>query len=562
MINLSENLFYAPMSVEYAQLLALAGWRNDGTYYYTDDIKRVANFVEHFSPELAAMVEANSQSYRESVALTASPGFDPPVPDGLELYDFQKAAVEYILNRPSTLLAEDAGLGKSAIMTVAANALGVENTLIVCPAIAKYNWAVKEWPKWSTLGLRVGIVEADDWPEDTDVVIINYDILDRHKARIQSKEWDYLIVDESHRINNEEARRTVMVLGGILKQKKADAEKSGGVPITPTARTYTYQAIKAKKRVFATATPMNRPINMWTICKACDPDGLGRDYEKYVNRYCAPVMTIYGKDVNGADNLDELGARLRASFMIRHRPEEVLSLPPLREEFYLLKPLPQIRKMEQELVHNNIDALLGLAKSRGHRNLTKDSDHREFLKVIGEAVFDNVGLIGDPELKPLFTEYSYVRKMTGLAKVEPSIEYINEVTQFGDIPLVVFGYHREVLLALHNNYPEAALIIGGMSAKDRDKQVDRFQNGKTNLFLGNVDAAGEAVTLTRSYLVTFAELDWRGTSLIQARKRIHRISQTKPCFATYLVAADSFDSITSESAFQKIKNIKDTLDTP
>lgn len=559
MIKLHENTFYAPVNVPYAQDLYIAGWAKTDEYYYTTDIQRVAKFAEHFSPELMAKVSAGAESYRESIALKPSEGFDPPVPDALKLYEFQKADVEYILKRNSTLLAEDAGLGKSAIMTVVANALKAKSVLVVCPAIAKYNWAKKEWPKWSTLDLRVGIVEANDWPENADVVIINYDILYRHKKKIQERVWDYLIVDESHRIKNIEARRTVMVLGGAVKQLKKDALEAGGEQIGG-GRRYRYPSIRAKKRVFATATPLNRPIDLWTICETCDPKGLGRDREAFVNRYCAPKMTEFGRDEKGADNLNELGALMRAAFMVRHKPEEVLGLPPLREDIYLLSPIQAIVRMEEQFVHDNIDALMALAAKQGRKDLNETSSAREFLRIVGEAILNNVTMLGEPEFLPVFTEYSRIRKETGIAKVPAVIDYIDETTADGEIPLVVFGYHREVLLALKEHYPEAACIIGGMSSKARNEQVDRFQGGDTNLFLGNMDAAGEAVTLTRANLLTFAELDWRGTALIQARKRIHRISQEKPCFVTYLCAADSFDSILYEKGFEKIENIIGTLD--
>jgi SNF2 family DNA or RNA helicase len=113
---------------------------------------------------------------------------------------------------------------------------------------------------------------------------------------------------------------------------------------------------------------------------------------------------------------------------------------------------------------------------------------------------------------------------------------------------------------LKKAFPSAAYIIGGMTAKARDAEVDKFETGETNTIIGNIDAAGESITLTRSRLLAFAEMDWRGTQMIQARKRIHRITQSRECSGFYLASANSFDALVAESAFEKMENIKETLD--
>lgn len=560
MIQLHNSIFYAPLDSAYASSLSLAGWHRGDQFYYTDDIKRVVPFVEHLCPQLKAILVENSRGYEESKAETPSEGFTAPVPEGKTLFPFQLAAVEYILKRPDTLLAEDAGLGKSAIMTTVANALNVKSVLIICPAIAKYNWMDREWPKWTTLQhLKVGVVEANDWPEGADVVIINYDILERHKKRLNSHKWDLLLVDESHRVKNEDAKRTIMVLGGVIKQKKDEASSSGGDPLKANGKKYRYYPIPAEKRVFATATPMNRPRDLWTVCKTFDPQGLGANKKKFEQRYCAAYETLFGWDNSGADNLEELGARMRSTFMVRHRAEDVTDLPPLREEFFLMPPVKAVASMEREFVSNNIEALMSLARVQG-KTLSEESTYEEVAGVIGEALYNNVHLIGKPEFAPMFTEYASMRKNVGIAKLPAIIEYINETTNDLETPIVIFGYHREVLLALKDAFPDAAMVIGGISAKERSRQVDRFQNGETNIFLGNMDAAGEAVTLTRANHLAFCELDWRGTALIQARKRIHRLTQDQPCLVSYLCAARSFDSILSNVAFEKISNIQETID--
>ncbi|MFM7009086.1 MAG: SNF2-related protein [Betaproteobacteria bacterium] len=445
----------------------------------------------------------------------------------------------------------------SAIMTTVANVIGAQSVLIVCPAIAKYNWLLKEWPKWSTLThLSIDIAEGDYFP-DTDVVIINYDILDRHKIKLQSRTWDFMIVDESHRIKNEEAKRTVMVLGGDYKVKKEQATISGAEMVHRGR--YRVKGIPYKKRVFASATPMDKPADLWTMIQACDPKGLGADQRHFHIRYCAAYRDLYGWNVDGADNLDELGAILRSRFMIRHNPDDVLDLPPLTEPVVILPPIDIVSSEEEQFVRDNIDSLLDLAKEVG-QPLSPEASTEDFLQVVGSALIDNLKSIGSPKYKVLFTQFALIRKNTGIAKVNYVAQFVDEVSQDGALPVVIFAYHRDVIEKLRERYPDAAYIMGGMPSKERNRQIDLFQNGDTNVFIGNIDAAGEAVTLTRANILVFAEMDWRATALIQARKRIHRISQVNPCTAYYLCAAQSFDYYVSKKAFRKVENIKSTLD--
>lgn len=555
MITIEEGIFYAPIDAPYAPELEAAFWRKTADQYYTNELERVIPVAKYLSPSILSRIQTVAKNYDEATAVKPSDDFSVPLPPGKTLFAYQLAAAEFILGRPSTLLAEDAGMGKSAIMLAVANKMNYKRILILCPAVAKFNWADKEWKKWSTLThLSVGIAEGNDFP-NTDVVILNYDILARHKQKIQAVDWDYLIIDESHRIKNKDAKRTIYTLGGTLKLKEEEghyyqkSRKKGFYKIPP---------INATKRVFATATPMNRPKDLWTVCVACDPQGLGSNWKTFHQRYCGLRKTPFGMDINGSTNLPELGAIMRSRFMIRHNPDDVLDLPPLREDIFLLPPVKVILSEEEGFVQDNIDALLGLSIANGTPLTTEDSADA-FLKVIGQVSLNNMSLAGKPEFKPLFSKFALIREQTGIAKVPYVVDFVKEITDDLTEPVVVFGYHRSVMELLKEEFADAAMVIGGMKPAVRDLQVDLFQNGDTQVFLGNIDAAGEAITLTRANILVFAEWDWRGTAMIQARKRIHRITQDRSCTVYYTASAKSFDSLVADSALQKMENIKETL---
>jgi len=453
-------------------------------------------------------------------------------------------------------------------MIAALNMMRAERALIVCPAVAKYNWLLNEWPKWTTLHHRtIGVAEGDFWP-DTDIVIINYDILPRHKLVIQAVEWDALFVDESHRANNNEARRTIMILGGELKIKKGKREKRSVPEIaesyaaTRTARRtyFDIPPIKARKRVFATGTPFNRPKNLWAVCEAFDPNGLGADWEAFHRRYCQAYRDSFGGwDLNGADHQEELGILLKSKFMVRHNADEVLKLPGQQRRFFVLPPVDFIMSSEDEFLKENMEVLAELGDKLG-RPVTEKTTRAEFMKIVGDAIIENVVKIGDPTYGAMFTQFAKIRKDTGVAKLPHIIDYVKMRSDDGAIPIVVYGYHKDVMHGLHGAFPDSAFVIGGMTSKARNTEVQRFQDGEVNYFLGNMDAAGENITLTRSNLMVVAELDWRGTQLKQVFMRIKRFTQKRESVVDVLCAAHSFDHVLAENAFNKIKNIDLTLD--
>jgi Superfamily II DNA/RNA helicases, SNF2 family len=245
--------------------------------------------------------------------------------------------------------------------------------------------------------------------------------------------------------------------------------------------------------------------------------------------------------------------------MVRHDLNKVLDLPPLREDIFLLPPVKIVLDEETEFVHSNIDALLNLSIAMG-QPLSQGDSPDKFLRLIGAAILENVSLIGHPDFQPLFSKFAEIRKKTGLAKLPYVIDLIREKTDDCIIPVVAFGYHREFMQGLKTAFPDFSYVVGGMSSKKRKDEVTRFQNGETPGFLGNIDAAGEAITLTRASLAIFGEMDWRGTQMVQARKRIHRISQTQSCQILFACAARSFDAYVAEQAFEKMRNMKETLD--
>jgi hypothetical protein len=94
--------------------------------------------------------------------------------------------------------------------------------------------------------------------------------------------------------------------------------------------------------------------------------------------------------------------------------------------------------------------------------------------------------------------------------------------------------------------------------------VEDFQGGKLDVFIGGINAAGEAITLTRADTVIFVELDWVPAALLQAEDRIHRVGQRSNCQVIQLVAripeGDNLDEMMVDLIGSKVARIGTVLD--
>src|SRR4029079_1354144 len=121
------------------------------------------------------------------------------------------------------LLADEPGLGKTAQALRAAQAADAYPLLVVVPNVVKTNWA-HEVGLWTPFR-RATVVHGDGDQVDgcADVVIVNYDILDRHVGWLGTLGFRGMVVDEAHFIKNKTSQRSqhVLALSERIRQRTA-----------------------------------------------------------------------------------------------------------------------------------------------------------------------------------------------------------------------------------------------------------------------------------------------------------------------------------------------------
>src|SRR3954454_15318920 len=110
------------------------------------------------------------------------------------------------------LLADEPGLGKTAQALLAAQAANAYPLLVVVPNVVKVNWA-REAAIW-TPGRSATVIHGNGDTMDgfVDIVVVNYEVLDRHAGWIGDFGFRGMVVDEAHFIKNKSSQRSQHVL--------------------------------------------------------------------------------------------------------------------------------------------------------------------------------------------------------------------------------------------------------------------------------------------------------------------------------------------------------------
>ena len=508
----TKQMFFCIAEYKYRNILKDAGfkWNNYDKRWQTSNIDIIRKFIGYCNDKVKNILNMQFDDEIQTIEKSYSSKSDIKIisPNGLQFMPFQKAAIEYSLNKKNVLIADEMGLGKTITSIGICNVKKHQKILIICPSSLKINWA-REYEKWDTQQLSIQVVNKGF--VHSNVVIISYDLIKKYRKEIDKQKWDCIIADECHYLKNRKAQRTVQILGG--KNPKTGQYQKG---------------ICSEYKIFLSGTPiLNRPIELWPILRSLDPYGLGHSYAIYTSRYCNSYMNEYGyMDVSGSSNLDELQDKLRKSFMIRRLKSDVL------------KDLPS--KQRQVVVLPNNGCVKWIKKEN---------------QLYNEAI---------KQLKPNeqleFETISKIRHITSIHKIPAIKKFLSQLLENGQ-KIVFFAHHITILDEIHEEFKDISVkLTGETNIHDRQNVVDKFQNDENILlFVGSIKAAGVGLTLTASSHVVFGEIDWTPAIMTQAEDRVHRIGQSNNVLVQYLVLNDSIDVNIANTTIEKQKIIEKTL---
>jgi len=418
----------------------------------------------------------------------------------LELLPFQSIGVKFVENAGGrALIGDEMGLGKT-IQALSYLRLHPEirPALIVCPASLKLNWR-NEAVKWLDVRDNVSVINKEIIC-DKSVYIINYDILIKYQAQLSAMKFKAIILDESHYVKNQKAKRT-----------EATIEIAKDIP----------------NRILLTGTPvLNRPRELFTQLNIIDPISYPK-FTTFAFRYCGAENTDYGWDFNGVSHAEELNDRLKTTMVRRTKAQVLQELPDKRRQTIVV-----LLSNEEEYfkAHNDFTKWL-----RINKGITTDAEHLVRIEML--------------------------KQLSAKGKMEAIIENITNFLESGK-KLVVFAHHKFVIDQLMSEFKDIAVsLTGSTSMDDRQKAVDDFQhNSDVKLFIGNLQAAGIGITLTAASDVMFIEFPWTPSQLYQAEDRLHRIGQKNAVNVMYMTGENTIDIEIAELIQKKAKVIDAVID--
>jgi SWI/SNF-related matrix-associated actin-dependent regulator 1 of chromatin subfamily A len=520
-----------------------AGWRLHPSreFWFTSRVEAAAQFAKACVGDAKKRVDAwigpRVAAIEASCALDSD--LEIPAPPGKTYRAYQKAGIAFMSARYASLNADAMRLGKTIQAIGVANMTPVERVLVICPATAKEHWR-RKWAEWTVHDLEADYCVGSNNPE-TPCLIINYDILDRHDAYLKSIEWDIVIVDESRALKNDKALRTRVVFG----------------------RRGEFAPLRAKKHwlfLDGTPDPTGRPIDLWTIVKKCDPNGIGANWLTFVRRYCGAHNDGFGLKVDGAENLEELQFRMRTKFMVRREKQDVIGdIEPNRQTILLpSEGLEPLLAEERNIVRNNLSEFEAfLARLAADTDYSAE-DLARFSPLDGVDRGAVEGVV-DPETVSAAGSLSTVRRELALQKCGMCVDWIKDTLTSVD-KIIVFAHHRDVVKKLQDAFPGSAVVIGGMTDKQKWAEIDRFTNDpECRVFIGNMIAAGQIINLSVADDVVFVEMSWVPGEMDQCEERAWEVGKDRPISVWRLVVKDSLDEVMCRVLDKRQKDIAKTL---
>jgi superfamily II DNA or RNA helicase len=446
------------------------------------------------------------------------------VPAGRELMLHQARMVAAAAKGHRTfLLADEPGLGKTAQALLAAQAANAYPLLCVVPNVVKTNWA-REVDLW-TPNRTATVIHGDGHTIDgfADVVIVNYDVLDRHVGWIGDFRFRGMVIDEAHFIKNKSSQRSQHVL-----------------ELSERIRTFTARPLL----MALTGTPLINDIEdfraIWQFLGWID-DKKPRSELMHAleNTHLTPIDREFYPAARQC--VVDLG-------IVRRRKVDVAADIPARRIADLPVELDDkfgksIRQAEQRLAKRMLSRYRAALETRTSGATTEGIDH------------DLVRLIATRERKEAATSktegnvFGVLRKI-GQAKAVLAADYAAQLARSAG-KVVFFAKHIDVMDAAEESFTKAGIrfssIRGDQTSKVRQKEIDAFVNDpEVAIAVCSLTAAGVGINLQVASNIVLAELSWTAAEQTQAIDRSHRIGQTMPVTAWRIIAAQTIDARIAE----------------
>lgn len=425
-------------------------------------------------------------------------------------WEHQVKAWHFARDRRAVMLAMDMGTGKTkvAIDLISDSMRDGKRKLVL--VVGPYSAVVDVWPDQlvqhlaAPVDAKVNVYsrdvassqrvkelkEAIARPKETLFAFLNYELVWRSPLFdfLRSVEWDWLVLDESHR-----------------------AKAPGGKVSNAMMRI----AAIAKRTLLLSGTPMNKPGDLYGQFRIMDPGILGTNHAKFLERY-AIMGGFENRQILKWHNLSDLRKKFRR--VAFHVPASVLNLPEEVNMFRTTELEPDAKRI--------------------YINLETD-----FIADIGDKVVTAANALAKmAKLQQLTSGYIKADDGTiervGTEKAQLLADVLRDLPRHE--PLVIMARFREDIDNIHRVCRESKLTTSEYSGVR--KELKEWQSGHTDVLVVQIQSGSEAIDLKRSRYMIYYSITPSLKDYQQSRRRIARGGQTRSTTFIHLAVRGTIDT--------------------
>jgi SNF2 family DNA or RNA helicase len=433
--------------------------------------------------------------------------------EGITLRGYQRVGVNWLsyLRKAGLngLVADDMGLGKtiqviatmaSAYEELKADDSKVKPSLVVCPKSVVGVW--KEQLSRFYPGIRTGEVLGrrclDDYLKSATstnriILLTTYETISYRKDAFLSYDYLYVILDEAQKIKN---------------------------PQTRMAKTI--KMLNASHKLAMTGTPIENHLSeLWSIFDFIMRGYLG-SHETFKAKFKKPIS-------EGNNAVAKLLKMRIEPFKIRRTKMQkdasgrsIIQLPELINDDIKIELSREESKLYRKIVNSKEAVELRKRLEGGEKSGSLSMNIFAILTRL-KQLCDHPSLLPDD----LFPDASLKDKMHS-EKFATLLEKVEEIID-SEQKVVIFSQYREMLAVMEGYLSRSrigySILVGGMSSKQREAGIHRFQNdpeNKTPVFLASLKAGGVGISLTSASNVIHYDRWWNPAVENQATDRVYR----------------------------------------
>lgn len=459
----------------------------------------------------------------------------PPFIKNGEMRDYQVRGLNWMIGlyaqNINGILADEMGLGKTlqtiSVIGYMKHMLKITGPhIVIVPKSTLHNWGVefKRWcPDIRTISLigdkeeRAALISEEITPRKKlswDVLLTTFDVCWIEITALKKFNWRYLVLDEAHRIKNENSKLSMTV-----------------------------RMLRVESRLLLTGTPLQNNLHeLWALLNFLMPDKFD-DAETFNSQFneknCLENETL----------VDKLHSILKPYMLRRIKADVEKTLLPKKETMFFLKLTRMQVEWYKKILMDDVTILnpgtMKMERTRINNtvmHLRKVCNHPYLFK-------------GAEEGPPFYTDFRLVQnsgKLLFLDKLLPRLRAEGSRVLLFCTMTRCMDIIDDYLFWKGYKY---CRLDGSTNHEVRQKLMDDFNapNSEYFMFMLSTRAGGLGINLATADIVILYDTDWNPQVDLQAIDRAHRIGQKKQVRVFRLIQENSMEERMVERAAVKLQ---------